>query len=147
MTLRALCCSALLLALVLGGCTTRTLGTPTGEMAGLMPVLSVERFLQAANARDFEAMRQLFGTHDGPIDGGRIEIELRMSAIAEVLRHEDYRIMGDQREPGRVHPTTRVTVTLTKGGRQIPDVPFLVVQTERGGWLVEQVDLERITKL
>ena len=64
----------------------------------------------------------------------------------EVLRHEDYRIVGDQREPGREHPTTRVTVSLTKGGRTIPEVPFYVVQTERGGWLVEQVELERITR-
>jgi len=55
-----------------------------------------------------------------------------MAAIAEVLRHEDYKILGDQREPGREFPTTRVTVTITKGGRQIPDVPFLVVQTDKG---------------
>lgn len=127
------------------GCTTRVI-RPTGEMAGLLPVLSVERFLQAANAGDWEAMRQLFGTVKGPIEGDRREIELRMSAISEILKHDDYRIMGDTREPGREHPTTRVTVTITKGGRQFPDVPFLVVQTDRGGWLIEQVDLERITR-
>lgn len=130
--------------LLLAACVTRT--APTPEMAGMLPALSVERFLQAANARDFEAMRQLFGTHEGPIGGDRREVELRMSAIAEVLRHDDYRIVADQREPGREHPTTRVTVSITRGGREIPDVPFFVVQTDRGGWLVEQVDLERMTR-
>jgi hypothetical protein len=115
-------------------------------MAGMLPVLSVERFLQAANARDFEAMRELFGTRAGPIEGERREMELRMAAIAEILRHDDYRITGDRREPGREFPTTRVTVTITKGGRQITDIPFLVVQTERGGWLVEEMDLEMITR-
>ena len=130
--------------LVFSACTTRA--APSPELAGMLPVLSVERFLQAANARDFEAMQQLFGTHDGPIRLERREMELRMSAIAEVLRHEDYKITGDQREPGREFPTTRVTVTLTKGGREIPDVPFLVVRTDRGGWLVEEVDLQKITR-
>jgi hypothetical protein len=136
----------LLVSLVLSACVTRTVQAPSGEMAGMLPVLSVERFLQAANARDFEAMRQLFGTRQGPIDGERREIELRMAAIAEILRHEDYQIVEDRREPGREFPTTRVIVTITKAGRQIPDVPFLVIQTERGGWLVEQVDLEKITR-
>jgi hypothetical protein len=138
---------AVLGSVALSGCTTRTVQGPPGEMAGMLPVLSVERFLQAANARDFEAMRQLFGTRRGPIAGERREIELRMAAIADVLRHEDYRIIEDRREPGREFPTTRVTVTITKGGREIPDVPFFVIQTERGGWLVEQVDLEKITRL
>ena len=137
--------TVVLIVLLLSGCVTQA-RQPSSEMAGMLPVLSVERFLQAANARDFEAMRELFGTHDGPIDGERMELELRMAAIAEILKHEDYRITGDQREPGREHPTTRVTVTITKGGRQIADVPFLVVQTDRGGWLVEQVDLEKITR-
>ena len=128
-------------------CVTRVTATPAfDEMAGMAPILSVERFLQAANARDLEAMRRLFGTYEGPITGDQQELELRMSVIAEILRHEDCRIVGEQREPGREHPTTRVMVTITKDGSQIPDVPFLMVQTTSGGWLIEQVDLERITR-
>ena len=112
----------------------------------MAPLLSVERFLQAANARDLEAMTGLFGTHEGPIQGEWRELELRMATIAEVLRHEDYAIEGERRELGRRYPTTRVMVTLTKGGRQIRGVPFLVVRTESGGWLVEQVDLEHVMR-
>jgi hypothetical protein len=134
----------LALCLALGSCVTRPVRS--AEIAGMMPVLSVERFLQAANAKDFVAMEQLFGTHDGPISGDRQELELRMAAIAEVLKHEDYKIQGDSREPGREFPTTRVIVSLTKQGKQIADIPFLVVQTSKGGWLVEQVDLEKVMK-
>ena len=130
--------------LVLVGCVTRP--APNNAMTGVAPQLSVERFLQAANARDFEAMERLFGTYDGPISGDRLELEVRMSLIAEILRHEDYRIQGQQREPGRENPTTRVIVTLTKDGEEITDVPFLVVQTKNGGWLVEEVDLALVTR-
>ena len=106
----ALCC------LLLAGCTTRLASAPVSALAGMAPLLSVERFLQAANARDLEAMTGLFGTHEGPIQGEWRELELRMATIAEVLRHEDYAIEGERREPGRRYPTTSVMVTLTKGG-------------------------------
>ena len=132
------------LCLVLGSCVSRPVRS--AEVSGMLPVLSVERFLQAANAKDLGAMRQLFGTHEGPIEGDRKELELRMAAIAEVLKHEDYKIQGDSREPGRQFPTTRVLVSLTKNGKPIADIPFLVVQTAKGGWLVEQVDLEKVMK-
>jgi hypothetical protein len=130
-------------------CTTVRVPPSTAasrEIAGVGAMLSVERFLQAANAKDFEAMQTLFGSYEGPIKGDRRELELRMAAIAEILTHEDYVVVSEEREPGREHPTTRVLVTLTKGGRPIEGVPFLVVRTEAGGWLVEQVDLAYIMK-
>ncbi len=133
-----------LLALTLTSCVTRTAGNT--EMAGVAPQLSVERFLQAANERDFEAMGRVFGTHDGPIKGERRELELRMSAIAEILEHQDYQITSQQREAGREYPTTRVMVSLIKDGREIKNIPFLVVATIDGGWLVGEVDLALITR-
>ena len=109
------------------------------------PVLSVERFLQAANAKDFDAMARLFGTADGPVSWPQIEVELRMATIAEILLHQDYRIVSEQRAPGREHPTNRIGVDLTRRDGVIRDVPFLVVQTKRGNWLVEFIDLEKVT--
>ena len=135
---------AALVFLGLMGCVTRVV--QNDAMASVAPQLSVERFLQAANALDFEAMERLFGTYDGPISGDRLELEVRMSLIAEILRHEDYRIQGQRREPGREFPTTRVLVTLTRDGQEITDVPFLVVRTKDGGWLVEEVDLALVTR-
>lgn len=145
---RGLLLPSLLLApglLALGACTTRTVERPSQEMAAVAPVLSVERFLRAANAGDFDAMARLFGTHEGSIEGRSEEIELRMSAIAEILRHRDYRIVSERREPGREHPTNRIGVDLVKGGSTVRDIAFLVVRSEEGRWLVQEIDLERIT--
>lgn len=129
----------------LGACSTQQVTPDRDVMGGVGPALSVERFLQAANARELDAMARLFGTVDGPIRGDRQELELRMDAIAGILQHEDYRIVAQRQEPGREHPTTRITVELIKEDRRIPDVPFLVVRTSEGGWLVEEIGLERVT--
>ncbi len=150
-----------------GACASaRTL--PQGEVAAVAPVLSVERFLAAANARDLDGMARLFGTEDGPFieTGGSLgcafkkmgswiglgdrcrtlqEVELQMDAIALVLRHEDYTVASEAAVPGRTHPTSRVGVDLTVGGRSIKDVPFVVVRTGEGRWLVEEIGLAKIT--
>ena len=142
---------AVVLALPLvSACTTRTVQPRSGataaqEVAVLAPVLAVERFLQAVNAEDFETMAGLFGTAQGPFQGEPTEVELQMSIIAQILRHDDYEIATDRREPGRVNPTRRIGVNLTIGRRRIPDVSFLVVQTGAGNWMVEEMDLEKVT--
>lgn len=138
-------------------------------MAGVAPMLSVERFLQAANTQDLDTMARIFGTYNGPVgDTGstfgcafrrmgswigvtqrcltRVDVELRMNALALILRHDDYRILSERPVPGRVHPTSRVGVTLVRGNRTVDDVPFLVVRSRSGRWLVEEIDLERITR-
>ncbi len=156
----------LFLSLVTGGCTTRIIANT--EMAGMAPMLSVERFLQATSSGDFVAMARIFGGKGGPIadTGGTFgcmfkklgswigmgarclkahEVELRMSVIALVLRHDDYEIVGQSLVPGRVSPTTRIGVTLTRAGRRYEDVPFLVVQLSEGRWLIEEIGLTTIT--
>ncbi len=148
---------------VLSACTTRTVMAPGAAVVG--PQLSVERFLQAANARDLETMGRIFGTAEGAaLDTGstlgcmfkkigswfggtpcttREEVEIRMDAIASVLRHEDFRIVREERVAGREHPTVRVLVDLTIEGRTVREVPFHVVQAPDGRWLIEFVDLEK----
>lgn len=157
-----------LMGSLLASCTTRRVSRDT-ETAAVAPALSVERFLQAANDRDLESMSRLFGTHDGPAadTGGtfgcfwkklgswlglasacldRSDVELRMNAIALVLQHDDYRIVSQREVPGRENPTMRVGVTLVQPtGREVQDVPFNVVRTDGGRWLVEQIGLDRIT--
>ena len=156
----------LVLALLLvGGCTTRTIDA--GGMSAVGPQLSVERFLQAANARDLEAMSRIFGTAGGPIgDTGSAfgcmfkkigswiglgdaclsaqTVELRMNAIALILQHDDYHLVSDQFVAGRDDPTTRVSTNIVRGPETFRDVGFLVVQAS-AGWLVESIELEKIT--
>lgn len=138
-------------------------------MAAVAPMLSVERFLQASNERDLHSMASIFGTADGPIidTGGTFgcafkkmgswiglgdacetiqDVEVRMDVIADILRHEDYTIASDSRVPGRENPTTRIGVHMVIDGRDISDVPFLVVQTGEGRWLVEEIDLAKVMR-
>jgi hypothetical protein len=155
-------------AIVAAGCVT-TPNDGDSALGGLAPVLSVERFLQAANAGDLEAMARLFGNADGSIAermGGsfscafkrmgswiglgdpclaRTEIELRMNAIAIAIQHDDYRIRSEAQVPGRVNPTTRIGVDIDRGGETFADVPFDVVQTTDGRWLVEVIGLAAVT--
>ena len=138
MRVRRVALFALLLAAPTA-CTTRSVDTPPPSMGAQ---LTVERFLQASNQRDVIAMGRLFGTSDGPLgDTG----STFGCMIASILVHEDYRIVGESRVAGRVAPTQRVLVDMTTdGGTAVAGVPFVVVRTGDGRWLVEQVDLQRI---
>jgi hypothetical protein len=152
-----------LAVLTVASCSSQT------DPAAVAPVaaqLSVERFLQAANDRDVQAMGRLFGTRDGPVMntgntfgcffkkigswfGGtactkKTDVELRMDAIANIVQHDDYRIVREEAVAGRTSPARRVFVDLTIQGRRITAVPFVVVQTTEGRWLVEQVPLEQL---
>jgi hypothetical protein len=151
------------LSAVMSACTTPA---APNEVAPVAAQLSVERFLQAANDRDVLSMGRLFGTDQGPVGdtggsfgcffkkigswfGGsscirRVDVELRMDAIASVVRHEDYRIIREEPVAGRTSPTRRVLVDFDMGGRAVSGAPFVVVQTGEGRWLVQEVPLETI---
>lgn len=154
--------------LVLAACVTQTGGRD--PMAGVGSSLTVERFLQAANAQDLDGMARAFGTPGGPIiDTGstfgctfkkigswfRIcdacvsyqEVELRMYTISEILRHQDYRIVSESAVPGRVDRTIRIGVDLVRvGGRVAADVGFLVIRAGGdGSWLIQEIDLGKVT--
>lgn len=138
--------AVLLGALVMGACSTQVVEEqPSGDLLAVAPSLSVERFLQAVNAEDYQSMARLFGTYEGPIEGDRMEVEVRMATIAEILKHQDYEIISERRPPGREGPTRRISVDMQVGRRIIRDVGFTVVQSEAGGWLVEQIELEKVT--
>lgn len=137
-------------AVLMSSCTTTVIqqgGAPDG-MAAVAPQLSVERFLQAVNANDYQAMRNIFGTVDGPFrgNGSATDVEIQMATIAQILRHNDYRIVSEARAPGYETPTNRIGVNLTIGQRVYPDVPFLVVQTPEGRWMIQEIGLEKVTQ-
>ena len=138
------------LAMLTSSCTTTVVqqgGGANGELAAVAPMLSVERFLQAVNANDYQSMSRLFGTVDGPFrgNGNATDIEIQMATIAEILRHSDYRIVSEARAPGYEVPTNRIGVNLTIGQRVYPDVPFMVVQTREGRWMIQEIGLENVT--
>jgi hypothetical protein len=170
-----------LAALALLGATSCTQQSVRGDsLVNLAPALSVERFLQASNARDYDAMARLFGNEGGPVAdrGGafgcafrrmgswiglgsrcqrREEVELRMAAIADILLHQDYQIVDERQEPGRRALTNRVSVDLTPCSASrarfttctpmepVRDVSFMVVRSGSGSWLIEEIELQKIT--
>ena len=52
---------------------------------------------------------------------------------------------GERLEPGRRHTTNRIGVDLTREAGVVRDVPFLVVRTGAGSWLVEEIAIEKLT--
>lgn len=155
-------CSTALLA---AACATSPPLPPAAEDAG--PLRAAERFLDAANRQDLDALAHTFGTHRGSIadtGGGlrcglrrvaswlraadrcptRQEIEVRMHAIAAVLRHDVYDVTSADQVPGRDRPVTRVSVEVRREERIHRDVGVFVIRTS-SGWLVESVELEKIT--
>ncbi len=129
-----------------GACTSQTVVRQS--QFTVAPALTVERFLQAANARDLETMSRLFGTHDGPIAdrGSREEVELRMDVIAEILQHNDYEIISERRVPGAETRSIRVGVDMTfRNGTIVRDVGFTVVLESADRWLVNVIEVVKIT--
>ena len=130
-----------------GACTTQTVVNQSQ-----LPVASsliVERFLQAANTRDLETISRLFGTGDGPIGDsrGREEVELRMNVIAEILQHDDYEIVSENRVPGAEILSNRVGVDLlVPQGMTERDVGFTVVLESPNRWLINVIELVKITE-
>lgn len=155
----------LALALVVQSACTKVVVETPGSTLGAN--LTVERFLQAANERDVEAMGRMFGTQNGSVSetgstfacafkkigswfGGssctkKTDVEIRMDAIAAILEHADYQIVAENRVAGRTAPTRRVSVDMTMlRGQSVTAVPFVVVQAGNGRWLVQEVDLQRV---
>ena len=130
-----------------GSCTSRPVANQS--QLSLAPALIVERFLQAANNRDLETMARLFGTDDGPIGDrrSRVEVELRMDVIAEILQHDDYQIISERRVPGAEVPSNRIGVDLRlRGGTTVRDVGFTVVLESNDRWLINVIELVKITQ-
>ncbi len=75
-----------------------------------------------------------------------MEVELRMDVIAEILRHDDYEITSERRVPGAEVPSNRIGVDLLlPSGTTVEDVGFTVVESD-DGWLINVIELVKITE-
>ena len=147
------------LLLSLAACSSRSNTTDPG----FGPALTIERFLQAASAvtqlaagagqgsdrmaSEIETMARLFGTADGSVleRDPRDEVEQRMFLIARIIEHTDYTLAGESMVPGRSREAIQVRVRLVTPREGEVEVPFTVVRTSRGEWLIENIALEAIT--
>lgn len=141
-------------ALLAGGCSTHS--TNQSGSSNVAPQLVVEQFLRAVNGtfesndavrnNSLETMARLFGTREGSImkRDPRKDVDQRMFALASILRHDDYAIGNQQLIPGRQNEAIRLMVNMKFGTRSV-GVPYTMVKTTKGDWLVEQIDVEPIT--
>lgn len=142
--------SALVTALVAGtGSAHAQRETPAAAVrpAG-SPAEVVEQFMQMATAKNYGQMGYVFGTRDGAILSRepQPQVERRMFAIASILQNDRFVIRGQNSIPGRPEAdAVQLTVQVTQGGRS-RDVPFVAVRSSHGNWLVEQIDLEKLTR-
>ncbi len=139
---------ALAASMATGCASKRVVERPVGPPANaeVAAPLVVDQFLRAANSNDLDTMARLFGNRNGPVanDENRQELDRRLFAIASVLRHDSYTIKGSQIVPGRRNEATQINV-LMKFGTQEIEVPWVLVYSKTGNWLVESIDLEKIT--
>ena len=131
----------------------------------LGPEDAVARFLEAAGRENHVAMAGLFGTAAGALgdSGGagcalrrlrswtragdacpsRTDVLRRMALIAALL---DRAVLRAARRafPHASGGTVRLLVDLDMAGRLVRAVPFVVVRTDAGSWLVQEVALDKL---
>ena len=142
--------AAVALCMVLAGaCATKTSidRTPAPpSSAEVAAPLVIDQFLRAANSNDLDTMARLFGNRDGSVlnRDDKEMVDRQMFALASILRHDSYSIASSQIVPGRRDEATQINVSMKFGSREIV-VPYTLVYSKAGTWLVEQIEITRIT--
>lgn len=142
-----------LLVAVVTACASKVVPAPqsgpgaASSDASVATALVIDQFLRAANANDLDTMARLFGTVDGPVRQRQAKknVDDRMFALAAILRHESYKIKGNQIVPGRRDEATQVLVDMTFSDRRTVEVPFTMVWSKDRTWLIEIFPVDKIT--
>ncbi|MCI0434887.1 MAG: hypothetical protein L0271_14790 [Gemmatimonadetes bacterium] len=142
---------AILAALILvsAGCGGQRIppdGPSIPSNSEVATALVVEQFLRAANTNDLDTMARLFGTRDGPTmrRDSKDLVDRQMFTLASILRNDGYTIAGRNIVPGRRDEATQLIVRMRFREREV-DVPWTLVYSKDGSWLVEQIEIQRIT--
>lgn len=120
--------------------------SPAGGYGAESAENAISRFLDAAQAENYEGMWTVFGTAEGPAieHFGVQEIESRMVVLARLLKHRDYELrLSDLAGLGRQRSRYEVRMTGTRKGNVT--VPFVTAHDDRGRWYVEQFQADRLS--
>jgi hypothetical protein len=114
-------------------------------VGGATPAEAVTMMLAAAKAEDLQAVGAVWGDTDGLTreKWPRSEFEMRAFYVVKCLRNDKYQILN---EGGAANGRRVATVQITKGA-VTTQTNFRVVKGKNGRWLVEQADLEPMTKI
>jgi hypothetical protein len=127
--------SVLLLAACGGGTSAQQPAQPVSSASG-----AVRGFMQAVADSNLDKMASLWGTAAGSAAKTNIppDYRRRVAVMQAYLRNQSFRILSDQ--PQATENRRAVQVEL-KRETCTWSVPFVVIKTVDGTWLVTQVDL------
>lgn len=132
---------ALLSALALAACGGSS-APPSSVSPSDTPDATVTSFLRAVKDSNLTAMSQLWGTAEGSASETKKpdQWERRVELMQIYLNHDAARVVASGPETGGGVNRHTVTVELARAGC-IRQVPFTVVRRNRGGWLVNEIEL------
>ena len=116
-----------------------------GTVGGATPADAVAMMLAAAKAEDLQAVGAVWGDTDGLTreKWPRSEFEMRAFYVVKCLRNDRYQILS---EGGAANGRRVAVVQITKGP-VTAQTNFRMVKGKNDRWLVEQADLEPMTKI
>ena len=135
----------LLIGLLLGACTTRTVVVPESSATqGPRPALA--EFLASVRSQDLQAMSGAWGDRDGAVRDNkkmsREEMEQRELLLMCYFRHDTFRVLGESPGPDGERI---MNVELTKGTLKRTTNFYLAQGRER--WYVRSADIEPVRDL
>lgn len=113
----------------------------TGGPSPEMPEQTLSQFLAAVNASDYERMASLWGDERGPSNVTNfiepVERRRRLEIMQRLLVTDGFRVLEARNMPnGHL-----MNVELNRGTRSF-SVPFTLVRSRYGGWLVNEIGLD-----
>lgn len=125
---------------------TPTPGAATaGLIGGATPAEAVSMMLAAAKAEDLQAVGAVWGDSEGLSreKWPRSEFEMRAFYVVKCLRNDRYQILS---EGTAANGRRLATVQVVKGPVNV-QTNFRLVKGKNDRWLVENADLEPMTKI
>ncbi|MEO6067792.1 MAG: hypothetical protein ABJB33_00870 [Gemmatimonadota bacterium] len=119
-----------------GGSTSASDVAPLGSAEA-----AVREFLAAVQDSNIARMGRAWGSSSGPaaVTNTPAQWEQRLKVVQVYLRGGNYRITGNVPDASSAR-RRNLSVEFTRGDC-VKQVPFVAVETSRGGWLVESVDI------
>lgn len=126
-------------ALVLAACSTKV--ETVGVVPAAAPAAVATAFMQAVADSNLAQMGELWGGSKGPAatTGQPSNWLQRLAVIHAYLKGGSAKVLGDM--PGAAKDDRRLlTIELTRSGC-VKQIPFTMIQTKQGAWLVNAIDL------
>lgn len=114
-------------------------------IGGATPADAIAMMLAAAKAEDLQAVGAVWGDPDGLTreKWPRSEFEMRAFYVVKCLRNDRYQILN---EGGAANGRRIASVQIVKGAVTV-QTSFHLVKGKNDRWLVEQAELEPMTKI